>query len=77
MVSHNRAWIHTKTIKHDYNATIYGNDWFRNTLMFYHPKPGYCHSIKSREQRLVTKEHIAMHTNLILWFNLLNLVIKL
>ena len=26
---------------------------------------------KSREQRLITKEHIAMHTNLILLFNLL------
>ena len=77
MASHNRAWIHTKTIKHDYNATIYGNDCIRNTLMFYHPKPGYYHSIKSREQRFVIKEHIATHTNLFLWFNLLNLVIKL
>ena len=36
----------------------------------------------SREQRLITKEHIATHTNLFLWFNPLNtqvhtLVIKL
>ena len=32
---------------------------------------------KSHEQRLITKEHIAMHTNLILLFYTRTLVIKL
>ena len=49
--------------------------------MFYHPKIRRCVSsiqfivilfndimCKSREQRLITKEYIAMHTNLILMF---------
>ena len=40
----------------------------------------YCIVMTPREQRLITREHIATHTNLFLWFNLLNsqgiLVIK-
>ena len=28
--------------------------------------------ITSREQRLITKEHIVTHANLILWFSLFN-----
>ena len=65
---------------------------YKNKLMFYHPKPGALLQVKlvnllplnivmtSREQRLITKEHIAMHTNLFPWFNLniqVTLVIKL
>ena len=43
-------------------------------LMFYHPisTATECIVMTSCEQRLVTKEHITMHTNLILWFNPLN-----
>ena len=47
-----------------------------NKLMYYHLKTRYCIVIiindvtgKSHEHRLITKEHIAMHTNLILLFN--------
>ena len=31
-----------------------------------------CVTLMSHEQRLITKEHIAMYSNLILWFNPLN-----
>ena len=45
--------------------------------MFYYSKPGtllqattvQCIVMMSHEQTLITKEHIAMRTNLILWFN--------
>ena len=46
----------------------------------YHESLPWFMIITSREQRLITKEHIATYTNLILWFNPLNtqvLVIKL
>ena len=36
-----------------------------------------CIVMTSREQRLITKEHIAMHTNLFLWFNSLNTQVTL
>ena len=35
-----------------------------------------CIVITSREQRFITKERIAMHTNLIIWFNLLDTFYK-
>ena len=56
-------------------SSRFGSSFSNNKLMFYHPKPGtllqvklvnYCHAMKSREQIIVTKEHITMHTNLIL-----------
>ena len=36
--------------------------------MLYHPKTRLFAAMISHEQTLITKEHIAMDTNLILWF---------
>ena len=62
------------------DLAFYVTHVFDSKLMFYHPKfrscaPSLpvnlstaiqCISTKSREQRLITKEHIATHANLIL-----------
>ena len=34
-----------------------------------------CIVMTSREQRLITKEHIATYTNLFLWFNSFNTLV--
>ena len=61
-----------------FHAEHAGDDenYIVNKLMFYHPKtrcvkpvnllPFKCIVMTSREQRFITKEHIATHTNLFL-----------